>query len=160
VRALVSTAGPAVHLVGTATAAAMTDDLAEVAVLDGIDDQQAYAKQSVTIGGTWDPEVQALTADQVVTVETEELGGGRRIRETSSISCIAYSGSGDMPLADHRAVVANILTALRAAYRALHELPDGTPVRVQLAGQQWAHVTDEQGAGVMCMFTVVVVALP
>lgn len=157
---MLDTAAPAVRVVGQTAADAMSGDLDDVVVLDGINDQQAYAAQSVTIAGTWDPEIESFTSNQTVTVLREQLGGGRRVREASAIACIAFSGGGGRDLADHRAAVEQILTALHAALRGISELEGGTPASARITDQQWAEVLDEQGGGVMCLFTVAVVALP
>lgn len=157
---MADTAAPAVRAIEQAATDAMVGDLADVAVLAGINDQQDYESRQVTIAGTWDSEIESFTSNQTVTVLREQLGGGRRVRETSSIACLAFSGDGDRDLPRHRAAVEEVLTALHAALRAVAQLEDGTPASAQITDQQWAEVIDEQGGGVMCLFTVTVVALP
>lgn len=154
-----ATASPVVAAIGSAVTAAMVGDLADVAVLDAIDPMQAYSAKSVTIGGTWDPDLQGFATDQTISVLTEELGGGRRTRETTAVECIAYSGSGDLDFAGHRATVGEILTAVRSAVRAIGEI-DGASARVQVTSQQWAQGADGNGGLAMAMFTVTAVVLP
>ncbi|TKJ24362.1 hypothetical protein [Blastococcus sp. CCUG 61487] len=154
------TASPAVRTVEQAAAGAMVGDLDDVVVLAGINDQQEYQSRQVTIAGTWDPEIESLTSNHTVTVLREQLGAGRRVRETSAIACLAFSGDGDRDLQRHRAAVEQVITALHAALRAVAQLEDGTPATARIDEQQWAEVIDEQGGGVMCLFTVIVVALP
>jgi hypothetical protein len=76
------------------------------------------------------------------------------------VACIAFSGDGDRDLPRHRGAVEDILAALHLALRGVAELEDGTPASAQIVDQQWAEVLDGQGGGVMCLFTVTVVALP
>lgn len=153
------TASPVVQVLGAAVEGAMVDALDEVAVFDGIDAQQGYAFRSVTIGGTWDPDVDQLTTQDAVLVETTESGAGRLLTETTSVSCIAYSGGEGLTLAEHRDRVNDILAAIRAAVRAITAV-DGASARAQMGAQQWAQVKDTQGAGVMAMFSVAVAVLP
>lgn len=159
---LQATAPPAVLAVGTAVEAVLVGDLAGFQLFDGPSDQQAYAQRSVTIGGRWDPdfgEAGAYTADQTVLVSRTEVGAGRRVREITTVTCMAYSGSGDPAMAPHRATVAAVLLAVAAVLRRL-QFVDGVPVLARLGDQQWAQVLDAQGGGVMCQFDVVVDALP
>jgi hypothetical protein len=159
---LAATAPPVVLAVGQATEAVLVDDLAEFQLFDGPSDQQAYAQKSVTIGGRWDPDIGetgAYTGDETVLVERTEAGGSRRVQETTTVTCMAYSGSGDPTMAPHRAAVAAVLQVIARALRAVAEI-DGTPASARLGDQQWAQVLDSQGGGVMCQFVVVVTALP
>lgn len=154
-----ATASPVVAAVGDAAVSIVSGDLASLVVLDGVDPQQAYSALSLTVGGTWDPDVEQLTSSETVFVETVESGARRSLTEVTSVSCIAYSGGDPLTLADHRARVNAVLAAFRTALRGITAV-DGASVRAQMTSQQWAQVIDGQGAGVMAMFTVVVSALP
>lgn len=149
---------PTVTAVGTAIAGALTGPLADWTVLDGIDPAQAYLPKSLTIGGTWDPEVEQFTSQGTVTVETVERGAGRSLTEVTSIACLAYAGGGDEGFDVHRADLNAMLTAVRQGLRALAFI-DGHNVMVSLSSQDWAQVLDASGSGAMVMFTVTVQAL-
>lgn len=153
------TAPPVVLTVGQAIEAVLVGDLADFQLFDGPSELQAYAPKSVTVGGRWDPDLEAYTGDQTVTVTLEELGAGRRVRETTAVACMAYAGSGDPTMAPHRAVLGQLLTAIRTALRAITAV-DGASAQARMTDQQWAQVLDENGGGVMCMFTVTVAVLP
>lgn len=154
-----ATASPVVLAIGDAITAAMSGSLADVVVLDGVDPMQAYAPRSVTVGGTWDPDLQSFVTDQTVSVVTEEVGAGRRVQESTAVQCIAYAGSGDRNFATHRASVAAILTAVGTALRSVRSV-DGVSALVRVSDQQWAQGADDKGALVMAMFTVTAVLLP
>ena len=153
------TTSPVVAAVGAAAVSAMSGPLADVVVLDGVDPAQAYSQRSLTIGGTWDPDVEQLTSAETVFVESAESGFGRLPLETTSVACIAYSGGGSSVLADHRASVNAILVGFRDALHALTDV-GGSSAQARMTGQQWAQIIDGQGAGVMAMFTVEVRVLP
>jgi hypothetical protein len=155
----VASAHPVVMAIGETAAATMVGALADVQVLDGVDPLQAYASKSLTIGGTWDPDLAAFTTEQVVSVEMSESGAGRRPVESVAVRCIAYAGSGDKNFALHRSSVMEILTAFGAALRAL-TVVDGVSARLWISDQQWAQGTDDKGSLVMAMFTASAVLLP
>lgn len=150
---------PVVTAIGQAVTAAMVDDLADVKVLDSIDPMQAYSARSVTIGGTWDPDLSEFRADQTILTVTEERGAGRRAVETTAVECIAYAGSGSRDFAVHRASVNAILLAVGQALRAITTI-DGCSAMVRISEQRWAQGADDQGTLVMAMFTVTAVLLP
>lgn len=153
------TGSPAVAAVHTAISSVMVDDLEEVAVLDGIDDQQAYATRSVTVAGTWDPDTQQLSTFEVVTVETAESGATRRNTESTFVQCIAYSGGEGLDLAGHRGRVNEMLSAVRNALRRVGEV-DGSAAAARITDQRWAQVVDEQGMAIIALFTIAVTVLP
>lgn len=155
----IATADPVVAAVKTAITAAMAGDLAAVVVLDGVDPLQAYAARSVTIAGTWDPDLDTFSSDETVSTSTEETGLGRRTVETTTVECIAYSGSGSRDFAEHRSNVAAVLAAVGAAVRGV-ALVDGSSARLQVSSQRWIQGADAQGTFVMAMFAVVAVVLP
>lgn len=153
------TAAPVVHAVGQVITAALTGDLEQVALLDGIDPQQAYATQSITLGGTWDPDLQTYSTSDVVLVETAEVGAGRRLVETTSIAGIVYSGGDGLDIDGHRVRVNQMLTAIRNSLRRLHDV-DGSSAVARMPSQQWAQVVDDQGTGLIALITITVQVLP
>lgn len=155
----VATAHPAVSAVFQAISDAMTGALADVAVLDAVDPLQAYEERSVTVGGSWDPDRMAVATDQTITVTAEERGAARRVQETVTVQCIAYTGSGMSAFPAHRASVGAILTAVSAAVRAVRSV-DGVPAMMRVADQSWAQGADDKGSFVMAPFAVVAVLLP
>lgn len=153
---------PVVQAVGDAIVGALVGPLADWQVLDSIDRQQAYASKSVMVGGTWDPdadEAGAVTSNDTVITETTEVGAGRRLVETTSIQCLAYSGSGAPGFVEHRQAINAALSAIRTALHGLHAV-DGASARAQMSAQQWTSVADDKGAGVMALFTITVTVLP
>lgn len=158
----VTTAVPIVQLIlDTATAVLpdANDPELGVEVLDSISDRQGFAERSLTVGGAWDPDAEAWTSDQTVTTTVETRGAGRTVTETTTVSCIAFCGSGGLDYRAQREQVQQSLMALDAALRAVHDL-GGIAVQVQIDSQQWAYVQDGQGGGVMCLFNVTALALP
>lgn len=153
------TTSPVVSAVADAFSAAMVGSLAEVPVLGAAELQQAYQKRSLTVGGSWDSDTGDVGTADAVTVETEESGAGRLLIEVTTVSCIAYAGSGDVDLEAHRASVNEIMAAVRNAVRAITEV-NGASARAQIASQQWAQVVDGNGAGVIVAFDVAVRVLP
>ena len=144
---------PVVTAVADAISGAMTGDLADVKTLDAGNPLQQYAQRSVTVGGSWDPDEQAFVTDQTVITQVVESGAARRLAEVTSIRCIAYAGNGSDSLATLRASVGAILAAVRSAVRAITAI-DGLGTRAQVAEEQWAQGSDDQGSLVMAMFTV------
>ena len=155
----IATASPVVAAIMAAISAAMVGDLAGVVVLDGVDPQQSYAARSVTVAGTWDPDLESFVADETVSTETEERGAGRRVVETTTVECIAYSGSGSRDFAEHRANVAAVMAAVGAGLRSVISV-DGASARLRVSSQQWVQGADGQGTFVMAMFTVSALLLP
>jgi len=151
-------ASPVVAALAAVAAAAMTGPLGDVVVLDSIDEQQAFAVRSLTIAGRFDEEI-GLSGIEAVLVTTDERGAGRRIVETTAVTCVAYAGGGERNLPGYRAQVAAILTALRGALRQLTDV-DGVPARAQLGDQSWLQLRAEEGEGVIVEFTVLVTSLP
>lgn len=151
-------ADPVVAAIVAAAATAMTGPLADVVVLDSIDPRQAFAQRSLTVGGGFDEEGGITGFDAVLSLAAER-GAGRRLVETTSVSCVAYAGGGDADLPGYRAAVGDILTALRAALRRLPDV-DGAPARAQLGDQSWLQLRNEDGDGVIVSFTVLVTTLP
>lgn len=151
---------PAVDVIRGAIADAMAGDLADVQVLDAVDPSvQAYAKRSVTVGGTWDPELQGFATDQAVLVESSERGAGRRESETVAVQCIAYTGSGSRDFAAHRASVGAILAAISAAVREVRSV-NSAAAMLRLGDQSWAQGADANGTFVMASFSVQASLLP
>lgn len=155
----IATPSPVVTAIGEAVNAAMVGSLADVRVLDGVDPMQNFSSRSVTIGGTWDPDLSEFRADQTILTVTEESGAGRRVVETTAVECIAYAGSGSRDFAVHRASVNAILLAVGQALRAITMI-DGSSAMVRISEQRWAQGADTQGALVMAMFTVTASLLP
>lgn len=153
------TASPAVLAVSTAFSAAMVGALAEVAVLGADDLQQAFAGRSVTVGGSWNSDDGNLTTNDAVIVETAEVGAGRLLVETTTVSCVAFAGSGDVDLPTHRASVNEVMEAARTAVRGITTV-DGASARAQITNQRWAQLVDGNGAGVVVAFDVPVTVLP
>jgi hypothetical protein len=150
---------PAVTAVTAAIRGALVGDLADWTVLDGIDAQQAYLTKSLTIGGRWDPDAEAFTSQETVRVESEAHGAGRRLIESTSIDCLAYSGGGNDDFEAHRGALNDALTAVRTALDDVGSV-EGSFAAAALATQTWAQVLDPAGAGVMAMFTITVTVLP
>lgn len=153
---------PVVQAVGEAITAALVGDLADWVVLDSIDPQQAFAPKSLMVGGTWDPdagEAGEFTSNDAVTTETVETGAAGRLIETTTIQCLAYSGSGAGGFTEHRAAINVALSAIRTALRALTRV-DGASARAQMPSQQWSSVADDGGTGAMALFTITVMVLP
>lgn len=150
---------PVVQAVGDAITAVMVGPLAGWQVMDSIDPRQAYASKSLMVGGTWDADVAEFTGNDTVFTETVEVGAGRRLVETTTIQCLAYSGSGAWSFVEHRDAVNDALTAVRGALRGLRTVGSYS-CRAQLSAQQWASVADENGTGAMALFIVTVVTLP
>lgn len=155
----IATASPVVAAVKAAITAAMTGALADVVVLDGVDPLQSYALRSVTIAGTWDPDLETFRLDETAATATEETGLGRRTVETTTVECIAYAGTGSRDFAEHRSNVALVLAAVGAALRGITAI-DGSSARVQVSSQQWIQGADDKGSFVMAMFTVTAAVLP
>jgi hypothetical protein len=155
----IATASPVVAAINTAVTAAMVGDLADVVVLDGVDPQQSYAPWSVTIAGTWDPDLESFSVDETVTTSTEERGAGRRVVETTTVECIAYSGSGSRDFNTHRTNVSAVMAAVGVALQSVIAV-DGASARLRVSSQQWLQGVDGQGAFVMAMFTVTASLLP
>lgn len=151
-------ASPVVAAIAAAAVAVMTGPLADVVVLDSIDPAQAFAQRSFTVGGGFDEEGAITGFDAVLSLATER-GGGRRVVETTSVSCVAYAGGGDDDLPGYRAAVGEILTALRAALRRLTAV-DGVAASAQLGDQSWLQLRNEDGDGVIVTVTVLVTTLP
>lgn len=149
---------PVVTAVTAAISSAMVGGLTDVKVLDAGDPLQQYAQRSVTIGGSWDPDEQAFVTDGTIITQVVESGASRRMSEVTSIRCIAYAGSGVDGLSALRTSVGAILAAVRGAVRAIGSI-DGLGSRAQVADEQWAQGTDEQGSLVMSMFTIAVTRL-
>lgn len=153
-------AHPVVTSIWDAVTAAMVGPLAEVQVLDAVDPaRQAYAARSVTVGGTWDPELQGFATDGAIVVEPSERGAARRPLEMVSVQGIAYSGSGDTDFNVHRQNVGAVLVAVSAAVRAIRYV-DGVNASMRLGAQEWAQGMDANGAFVLASFTVVASLLP
>jgi hypothetical protein len=155
----IALAHPVVNAIGVAATGAMAGPLADVKVLDGINPIQAYASRSLTIGGTWDPDLQSFTTEQVIDVASEESGAARRSTEIVAVRCIAYAGSGDSNFAVHRASVSAILSAFAAALQSITSI-DGVAAMCRISDQQWAQGADDKGALAMCMFSVSARMLP
>lgn len=153
------TASPVVAAIADAFSAAMVGALAGVPVLGAADIQQAYQQRSLTVGGSWDSDTGDVGTADAVTVETEETGAGRLLVEVTTVSCIAYAGTGDLDLAVHRASVNELMAAVRNAVRAITDV-GGASARAQIASQQWAQVVDTNGAGVIVAFDVAARVLP
>jgi hypothetical protein len=147
---------PAVAAIRDAISAAMSGDLAGVVVLDAVDPSaQAYALRSVTVGGTWDPELQGFATDQAVLVESSEAGAARRSVETVAVQCIAYTGSGSRDFDGNRASVGAILGAISSALQGIQQV--GTAgAMARISSQSWAQAIDGQGSLVLASFTVTV----
>lgn len=154
-----TTAAQVVAAVNEQVQACLTGDYATFQLFDGPSDQQAYAQRSVTVGGRWDPDMSALTGDETVVTAAEELGYARRRREITTVECIAYAGGGDLAMEPYRAVLAGLLAAISGRLRQLSDI-DGVSTAAYISGEQWAHVLDDQGSGVMAMFTVTAATLP
>lgn len=155
----IATASPVVAAILSAVEAAMVGGLADVVVLDGVDPLQSYAARSVTVAGTWDPDLESFSVDETVSTEIVERGAARRVVETTSVECIAYSGSGSRDFAEHRASVAAVMAAVGAALRAVSVI-DGVSAGLRVSSQQWVQGADGQGTFVMAMFTVTALLLP
>lgn len=153
------TVSPVVSTLFDAVGAVMVGDLDEVAVLGAIDLEQAYKARSVTVGGSWDSETGDVGTADAVVVETTEVGAGRLLVETTTVSCVAYAGSGDRDLPAHMASANEIMVAVRNAVRGITAV-DGASARAQIGSQQWAQVADGNGAGVIVAFDVAVRVLP
>lgn len=153
-------AHPVVAAIRDVIAAAMVGDLARVVVLDAVDPSvQAYAEQSVTVGGTWDPELQGFATDGAVLVESSERGAGRHSVETVGVQCIAYTGSGSHDFASHRASVGAILAAISTAVRGVQQV-NGVAAMLRVGDQSWAQGADGNGTFVLASFTVAASLLP
>jgi hypothetical protein len=151
---------PAVAAIRAAIEGAMVGDLTGVAVLDAVDPSvQAFAERSVTVGGTWDPELQGFATDQAVLVESAERGASRRAVESVAVQCIAYAGSGERDFAAHRASVGAILAAISGALRSVQQV-DGVAALLRIGDQAWAQGADANGTFVMASFTVAASLLP
>lgn len=138
----------------------MVGGLAGVVVLDAVDPSaQAYAERSVTVGGTWDPELQGFATDGAVLVESSERGAGRRSSEMVGVQCIAYTGSGSHDFPTHRASVGAILAAISAAVRGIQQV-DGAGALLRVGDQSWAQGADGKGTFVLASFTVAAMLLP
>lgn len=155
----IATASPVVAAINAAITSSMSGDLAAVVVLDGVDPQQSYAPRSVTIAGTWDPDLESFTAAETVSTSSEEFGAGRRVVETTTVECIAYSGSGSRDFGEHRDNVAAVMAAVGVALRSVIAV-DGVSARLNVSSQQWIQGADGQGTFVMAMFTVTASLLP
>jgi len=153
-------AHPAVAAIRDAIAGAMSGDLAGVVVLDAVDPSaQAYALRSVTVGGTWDPELQGFATDQAVLVESSEAGAARRSVETVAVQCIAYTGSGSRDFDAHRASVGAILGAISSALQGIQQV--GTAgAMARISSQSWAQGADGEGTFVLASFTITAALLP
>lgn len=147
-----------VQAIGEAIAAAVAALDDDVQVLDAVDPLQAYAKKSVTVGGTWDPDDEAFVTDQTISVSIEESGAARLRTETTAVECIAYSGSGDEDIPGHRTAVGRMVAAIGAQLLTLNEIDD-CAVRARITAEQWAQGGDGKGTLVMAMFTVEAVRL-
>lgn len=150
---------PAVQAVYDASATALAGLGGGWELLDGINQQQGLAARSLTVGGTWDPELNTLTTENAVLVQTTESGAARRVTETTSISCLLYASSGDLDFAVLRATANAALTAVRDQLRQVTAV-DGLPAQARISEQRWAQVVDQAGAGAMALFTVEVRVLP
>jgi hypothetical protein len=128
-------------------------------LLDGIDQEQGMAAKSLTVGGTWDPEINSLTTENSIQVQTTEHGAARRITEVTAVSCLAYSGDGVSGFSTHRGNVNAVVGAFRDQLRALTAV-DGLPAMATISEQRWAQVLDQAGAGAMALFTVTVRVMP
>lgn len=151
-------ASDVVQAIGDAADAALTEDLADVEVLDAVDPVQAYAVKSFTIGGAWDPDEQAFVNDAVVAVTMTEVGAGRRRVETTTVECIAYSGDNTNDFPGHRTTVGRIVAAVGAQLRTVSEVA-GRSARARIAAEQWAQGSDGKGTLVMALLTIEVVRL-
>ena len=151
---------PVVQAVGGAVVAALVGPLADWTVFDSFDPRQAFAPKSVMVAGTWDPDVEGgFTGEGAVVTETVETGAAGRLVETTTVQCLAYSGSGDWSFEEHRVAINAVLAAIRTQLRAIHRV-DGASARAQMPAQQWASVADDAGTGAMALFSVVVTVLP
>lgn len=148
-----SVTSPVVAAVGAAISASMVGDLAVVEVLDAAESRQGFAERSVTVGGTWDPDIAAVATDQQVQTQVAESGAARRRTEVTEVGCIAYSGDGSSDLATHRQRVAATLLAIRDALFGVTSV-DGRACRVQVTDESWAQGADDRGWFVLTSFTV------
>jgi hypothetical protein len=154
-----TTGHPVVAAIYAAVQGAMTGALADVVVLDAVDpSQQAYAARSVTLGGTWDPDLGGFATEQSVVIDSSERGARRRASETVAVQCIAYSGDGESDFPTHRANVGSVLVAVSTAVRSIHSV-DGMGASVRVADQQWVQGSDTSGSFVMVTFTIAAAVL-
>lgn len=152
-------ASPTVQAIYAAAAAVLPTVGADWVLFDGIDQQQALQSKSLTVGGTWDPELSSLTTENSIQVRTTESGAARRVTEVTTISCLAYSGDGVSGFDVHRGNINAVLTALRDRLRTITAV-GGLPAMAQVTDQNWAQVLDEAGTGAMALFTVTVRVMP
>lgn len=152
-------ASPTVQAVLDAAGEALAALGGDWVLLDGIDQAQGLEAKSLTIGGTWDPELASLTTENSIQVRTSESGAARRITEVTTISCLAYSGDGVSKFPVHRGNINAVLTALRDQLRTITAV-EGLPAMAQVTDQNWAQVLDAAGTGAMALFTVTVRVLP
>lgn len=152
-------AAPTVQAVKDAAQATVTALADGWVLFDGLNPGQGLQAKSLTVGGTWDPEMNTLSTENVVQVQTTESGAARRVTEITAVSCLAYSGDGVSSFETHRANVNAALTALRDQLRAVTSV-GGLPAMAQVTDQHWAQVFDDAGQGAMAMFTVTVRVMP
>lgn len=150
---------PVVLAVGLAAETVLGDPPDQFVLLDGVSDQQQYAQRSLTVAGRWDPDLSAAVSSETVRTTPVESGAGRRMREDTTVVCLAYAGDGDPNPGPKRIVLARLLTDFGDALRNLHDI-DGVSAIARLSDQQWTEVQDEQGVGVMVEFNVTVSTLP
>lgn len=149
---------PVVVAVAGAIEGAMTGDLADVLTFGPVDDRQGYTNRSVTVGGRWDPDIQAVATDETISSTVVESGAARRQQETTDVQCVAYAGSGDDDIPGNQTAVGVILAAIRAALRSVTSVA-GAATRAQLTDERWASGRDDQGSFVLASFTVRAVRL-
>lgn len=152
-------ADPVLAAIAAAAAAELTGPLDDVVVLDAADPRQAFEQRSLTVGGGFDQDDGAITGREAVLSTATERGAGRRIVETTAVSCVIYAGGGDPDLPGYRASAGAILTAFRRSLRRLATVGD-VAATAQLADQSWAQIRTDDGDAVIVTVTVLVTTLP
>lgn len=124
-----------------------------IEVFDGPTTEADYAPIWLAVGTPWQEDQQAVTTTE------ETLGASQRARVTHSVACTAYVASGAVDFTEWRRQAGVLIAAVRDHLAADRRLADQVAMARLGADRQLAEVADQQGAAVMCGFTVELVLL-